>query len=342
MKYKLLSVRGKSATNIGDYIQALASAKFLPRIDGFINREKLADYDGEECVLIMNGWFMHDAHQWPPSDKLHPLFVAFHINSSVADTMLQEKGLNYLKNHEPIGCRDINTVKLLTDHGVDAYYSSCMTLTLGEHYYDDMIDPVDYFVDPFIPRPKSAIEIIKNFIYYYHNKNDVITVCQKIYHNDKCNLKRRLISAGFLRLYSRLFSKHIIVEGQYISQEGVFYKEKFKDDYERLSEAERLVKLYSRARLVVTNRIHCALPCLGLNTPVIFTLNSKDNEINTCRFGGLIDLLNVVDCDDKSLIPRFLHRGLIDENHLPVNTDCWRSYATSLQQKCKAFINNRQ
>lgn len=57
-------------TNIGDYIQALASAQFLPHIDGFINREKLKDYKEEPCSVIMNGWYIHNPEQWPPSNKI--------------------------------------------------------------------------------------------------------------------------------------------------------------------------------------------------------------------------------------------------------------------------------
>lgn len=52
MKYKLLSVENIAKTNIGDYFQALASSQFLPQVDGFIDREKLKDYDGEECKVI--------------------------------------------------------------------------------------------------------------------------------------------------------------------------------------------------------------------------------------------------------------------------------------------------
>ena len=40
MKYKLLAVSTEREVNIGDYIQALASAQFLPHIDGFIQREE--------------------------------------------------------------------------------------------------------------------------------------------------------------------------------------------------------------------------------------------------------------------------------------------------------------
>ena len=94
MKYKLLSIRGQKECNIGDYIQALASSQFLPSIDGFVNREKLKDYDGEKCKMIMNAWYLHDSTQWPPSDKINPLFVAVHFNSSVIDTLLSDESID--------------------------------------------------------------------------------------------------------------------------------------------------------------------------------------------------------------------------------------------------------
>ena len=53
MKYFLLSVSKNEklkSVNIGDYVQALASAQYYPRVDGFLDRdEDLKDYDGEEA-----------------------------------------------------------------------------------------------------------------------------------------------------------------------------------------------------------------------------------------------------------------------------------------------------
>ncbi|MHB9292886.1 hypothetical protein Holit_01999 [Hollandina sp. SP2] len=45
--------------------------------------------------------------------------------------MLSPAGIKYLKKHEPIGCRDYGTVKLLGKYGINAYFSGCLTLTLG-------------------------------------------------------------------------------------------------------------------------------------------------------------------------------------------------------------------
>ena len=37
--------------------------------------------------------------------------------------------LNSWKRFEPIGCRDENTVKILKEKGIAAYFSSCLTTT---------------------------------------------------------------------------------------------------------------------------------------------------------------------------------------------------------------------
>lgn len=98
MKYKLLSVSTESQVNIGDYIQALASAQFLPHLDGFIQREKLKDYNEEECKVIMNGWYMHHPEQWPPSPKIRPLYVAVHFNTLAKEELFAPMSIEYLKN----------------------------------------------------------------------------------------------------------------------------------------------------------------------------------------------------------------------------------------------------
>lgn len=56
---------------------------------------------------------------------------------------------------------------------------------------------------------------------------------------------------------------------------------------ERMNSARRLLSIYSAAHLVITSRLHCALPCLALGTPVIFCPIAED----TYRFSGLLGLV---------------------------------------------------
>ena len=52
---------------------------------------------------------------------------------------------------------------------------------------------------------------------------------------------------------------------------------------ERFRLAKKLLDKYARAKLIISTRIHGALPCLALNTPIIF-INSKYDEK---RFPGI-------------------------------------------------------
>jgi len=333
MKYKLLTLSNKSNINIGDYIQSLAASQYYPQIDGFVDRENLKNYEGENCKMIMNGWYMHNPEQWPPSEKIRPFFVSLHINSSAANKMLDEEGVKYLKQHEPIGCRDYYTKDLLVNKRINAYFSGCLTLTLGNKYKSNIHDKVCYFVDPTIDTPRSVTPLIKNLITLIFNTKHIVKVSKKIY--PKLSLIRLLKTAGFFRLYSKVFTKQTISDATYINHQSPHYAKNFSTDYERLEEAKRLVTLYSKAGLVVTSRIHCALPCLGLETPVIFTTNFENPEISSCRFGGLEELFNVIRCDADSIITDFKFKGKIDCDNVVSNKDNWKPLAESLSEKCK-------
>lgn len=150
--------------NIGDYIQAVAAEQFFDHIDTYVERERLDEYKGEPIKMIMNGWYMHEPKHWPPAQNINPLFVAFHVNSLAKDSLLAPGSINYLKKYEPIGCRDLGTVDLLKSKGIDAYFSACMTLTLGYKYKTDKNSGKCYFVDP----------------YYILHSNDYATIIQNL------------------------------------------------------------------------------------------------------------------------------------------------------------------
>ena len=150
MIYGLLKYEeNKRSFNVGDNIQSLAAKQFLPKVDLYISREKLANYKGEKMMLIMNGWFTHNVHNWIPSEDIIPLFVSFHVNNTAAPGMLSEEGIEYLKKHQPIGCRDQFTVDLLNSEGIKAFFTGCLTLTLDTYSVDESQRGNDiYIVDP--------------------------------------------------------------------------------------------------------------------------------------------------------------------------------------------------
>ncbi|MDR2193935.1 MAG: polysaccharide pyruvyl transferase family protein [Treponema sp.] len=64
--------------------------------------------------------------------------------------------------------------------------------------------------------------------------------------------------------------------------------ETLPSERERFEYAESLIKKYAAALLVVTSRLHCALPCLGLETPVIFIAEDLQDK----RLGGIKELFS--------------------------------------------------
>ena len=144
-------------------------------------------------------------------------------------------GLSYLKNHEPIGCRDKYTMENLLKHGINAYFSDCITLSLA------------------------------------------------------------------------------------------------------------LIKRYAKAEMVVTSRIHCALPCLGLDTPVLFVDDKASPDYHRCRFDGLIELFNVVEYSEGMLDASKLscdNKRKISQNNMPKNKDLWRPIANNIITLCKTWMTS--
>jgi len=347
MNYKLLAVSkfaGNQSVNIGDYVQALASSQFIPQLDGFIDRdEELKDYDGDPCKVIMNGWYMHSPQNWPPSKLIDPLFVSFHLNSTVKKEMLSPSSITYLKSHQPIGCRDFKTKDLLISNGVEAYFSGCMTLTLGEKYHSSNKGNKTYIVDPHINGEMNWGNIIKAISTIILHPLDIL----KLYSNKELALyigrnfiRKALRTAHYYKEYSRIFSRKLVMESTYVNQENDFYKTHFKTDFDRLKEAERLIHLYAEASLVISSRIHCALPCLGLETPVIYIEKGQDTEESKCRLNGLKDLFNVVKVDNGVLVPQFKTTLPITTSNPPTNKDSWRNFATNLKQRCQDFVGH--
>ena len=338
MKYKLLSVEtGNRWTNIGDYIQALAASQFLPSIDGFVNREELSQYDGEECVVIMNGWFMHIPNNWPPSKKIQPVFLSFHINIEASEKMLTNHGITYLKENEPIGCRDRYTLNLLRQRGIEAWFTGCLTLTLGNKFISVEKKENVYFVDPSIPMSKDRLD---RLVVLLRHPILVYKISKKLSNLGKNKSFRNRIykSSQFVRLYSNVFTNECLNNAIFITHVSNHYNAWSHE--EKLYEAEKLIKLYSHAKFVVTSRLHCALPCLGIQTPVYFTQDASYRVNKTCRFDGLTELFNKMTVSSNNIICDFSFTGKLSESNIVANKTNWEPLAKALSTKCTQLISS--
>ena len=259
------------SVNIGDYIQSLAAKQFLPQVDTLIDRDSISDYDGEVLKMIMNG-------RWTPlegneslSPKIDPLFVSYHLDSYE----LKPEMLAYLKQYEPIGCRDIGTQEYLEKKGISAYFSGCMTLTLGKQYQSSESERTD--------------EIIFNDLDWKPERNNWKATFG-IGKKGKTFQRNKKIN-DFLRQFILPSEEVKITYTSHLYPLGKAHQEYFDI-------AEDILKRYSKAKLVVTPRIHCALPCVAMGTPVIFMFEKYDEK----RYKKLIDFLNYIDLSNDIML----------------------------------------
>lgn len=120
---------GAYSVNLGDNMQSLALRHLYARIgiaDGdvvSVDRDTLAHYRGEPVALPMNGCF----YRWcfPLPETIVPIFLGFQAKETVVRRIL-----DLLKRHQPIGCRDLATEALLRRHGIAAFTTGCLTLSL--------------------------------------------------------------------------------------------------------------------------------------------------------------------------------------------------------------------
>lgn len=110
-------------------------------------------------------------------------------------------------------------------------------------------------------------------------------------------------------------------------------KEKGKSWNERKNIVENRLKKYQSASLVITTRLHCALPCLALGTKVLMI--SRDTEDYDNRISSYDKYLNT--CTVEELLS-----GQVDMHNIPDNSDDYKLLAQNIREKCESFIYNCQ
>jgi len=209
----------------------------------------------------------------------------------------------------------------LEKYGIPCYFSGCLTLTLGERYLSKEKSGEIIFVDPYYEWHRQYSTgrrlfnvLFKSFITILLHPTTIIKLYQRIqyesdfqyakkYRTIRSFFEKIFRTAAFYRAYSTIFSDDVLTTAAFVTHSVP--QKQFKGDREKLDYAEELVKRYARAKLVVTSRIHCALPCLGVETPVIFVTSDNlesDRTIRSAgRFGGLIELFRVARYRDHKL-----------------------------------------
>ncbi len=256
-------------TNIGDDFQAFAIEELLGKKTEKVYRD-YSFRQKNEVALIANSWYMvkrplsileaklRGRNIFPPPNCVNPLYIGISIGKNAKKYMLSNKGLEHLRRHQPIGCRDTDTLELLQKYGLQSYFSGCPTMTIPNRYgaRGDKI----YIVDI----EKESISNNRGRIAKY---------------------------AGKCPNYSHLIPDEIKEKATWITH----YTTLGDEQAARRKKVEELIETYATAGLVITTRLHVALPCAALNTPCILFHEP------TSRFSGY-EFLNIYNLSSDNKI----------------------------------------
>lgn len=238
MKFANINMKRNGLNNLGDNIQLLAinelykkigvSEKDIVRIDYY----NLSNYDGEYVILPINYPFYGYRNKLDItmfSEKIIPVFLGI----SVMDGTITSEEKEYLKQYEPIGCRDEHTMREFRKSGVYSYLNGCITSTLTK------------VRDGYNNRTKTIfVDVDENFKQYVPDE--------------------------------------VLKNSEFITQ--MVYDVKNPEEV-----AKKFIKKYiEEAKIIVTTRLHCALPCAALEIPVVFI-----KDIYSFRFTWFEKILKV-------------------------------------------------
>ena len=259
-----------NTNNIGDYIQTLAVIKLIGKEYKILDRESLNSYNDEPRKVIINGWFMEKPLNFPPSSNIKPLFISFHINPDIASDFLNSNTVSYLKEHQPIGCRDTFTQELLEKHSIKTFFSSCVTLTLNK---TDYISPVykknTTLIIGAFDRLKPYIETNKGL---YKALISLIKAPYKFFNYQIKNL---------------IFNNWLRGQNFELNFANQIVEKKISSHEEGVKLAEQVLIKIANSDHIITSRIHSALPAVAMGKKVIFINEGLDNINHRSRLSGL-------------------------------------------------------
>lgn len=102
---------------------------------------------------------------------------------------------------------------------------------------------------------------------------------------------------------------------------------------ERFNNVKELLDTYQSASLVITSRLHCALPCLALGTPVLL-LYDENKEYTKDRLGDYVKILTSMSTAE------FLDKGLSKIKKGIKNPVEYQTIRNNVESKVKELLEN--
>ena len=285
-----------SMGNIGDEVQSLAAAHFVPQVNDFVDRDDVGAIKRCNCTVLGNAFWRHTSI-FPvigrSASGVELLPISVHLNQMDEDQWdkkLTDGTAKYLQSRGLVGTRDSWTFNILQKHNVSVIFTGCLTLFLQHPDSDRERSGHIYFVD-----------------------------------------YSRLVAL-------KLFPISIISRAMSITHGGT----SDPSNLNRFHTAYKLLDIYARAKLVITSRIHVALPCVAFGTPVIFInsahLYGAGRTAPSSRVTGLLPLFHTIDLYKMSIFQA--RRKLVKFNYDSPPPNPNRGYRERLKQRAWSLLQN--
>jgi len=239
--------------NLGDHIQILAAdlllaradislAQRIDRDDEIASAPGLAESSGKTGIML-NGWYKTNPAEWPPSPRLSPIYLGFHVRPFQSPSLIGPQAVEHYRAHEPIGCRDEYTCGLLSSLGVDCFVSNCLSLSLPRRF-PDPVRQTEVFA---VSRDERLLDLLPpelgevRFVSHYSGSSDFDGNLRRAAellatYRDRA----RLIVTSLLHCALPALAMGIPVVVFHPFQDGFLGP----SDRERFSSLERLVRVY--------------------------------------------------------------------------------------------------
>ncbi|WP_162252321.1 polysaccharide pyruvyl transferase family protein [Caulobacter sp. Root655] len=267
-------------------MQSLGAVRLLGGVDMYLDREGLHDIVASREVLLVAAGNLSEEMPigWGPQPPIRPLY----IGTRLSPHLMTPEFVAHLKAQGPIGARDPATLELLRAHGVESYFSGCLTLTLQTSppvkrqgvILVDLSDAAMAGLPEHLSRDALLVDHVRA-----PGGGMFVRPLNAARHADEPSRWEAMV--GPRSGWKGLSTIEDLAHAPESAPAMLFPRlDRWEDNLRavhELSHAQALLELYAGAELVVTSRLHCALPCLALGTPVV--LITADDVYAPSRYG---------------------------------------------------------
>lgn len=93
----------------------------------------------------------------------------------------------------------------------------------------------------------------------------------------------------------------------------------------RMDNVKQMLRIYAGAKFVITRRLHCAMACLAVNTPVLLLYNSDYEDVT--RFAPMDQMVRTMPVD--AFIAQLQQNGMPEPWTNPMGLEAWQEKLTA-------------